>query len=80
MRSETSASDKGVLEFRHVVGSVIEGERVGKVGLGNRLLMSATFFSKKEEKSSAVRVEAGGGGGGLRRVEKVLFDQCKLVI
>ena len=39
----------------------MEGERVGKVGLGNRLLMSATFLSKKEEKSSAVRVEGGGG-------------------
>ena len=46
------------------MGSVIEGEWIGKVGSGNRLLMSATFFSKKEEKSSAVRVEGGGGGGG----------------
>ena len=63
MRSEISASDREEKEFRNVIGSVIEGERVEKVGLGNRLLMSATFSSKKEEKSSAVRVEGGGGGG-----------------
>ena len=66
MRSEISASDRGEKDFRHLVGSVIEGERVGKVGLGNQLLMSATFSSKKEEKLSAVR-----GEGGLRMEEKV---------
>ena len=57
MRSEISASDRGEKEFRHLVGSVIEGEWIGKVGSGNRLLMSAISFSKKEEKLSAVRVE-----------------------
>ena len=59
MRSEISASDRGEKEFRHLVGSVIEGEWVGTLGTGNWLLMSATFSSKKEEKSSAVR-EGGG--------------------
>ena len=46
MRSEISASDRGEKEFRHLVGSVIEGEWVGKVGSGNRLLMSATFSQR----------------------------------
>ena len=59
MRSEISASDRGEKEFRHLVGSVIEGEWVGKVGSGNRLLMSATFFLK--EGGDVVSCQGGGG-------------------
>ena len=36
MRSEICASDRGEKELRHLVGSVIEGEWIGKVVSGNR--------------------------------------------